>query len=195
MSPLDTDPGLGSKPAPGDLGYIQAFVNTRNVEEDSDAVQTPEQLHRWLTGVGLLPEDAGKLTSADLDRAVALREALRMLLLANAGMELDPAATALVERESLNAPAAVCCDAECLPRLEGRSTGLDLAISRLLAAMAVAGVEGTWRRLKACRSDSCQWAFYDASRNGSGAWCTMSECGNRAKARRFRSRHATEATA
>ena len=190
MSLLHDDPGLGSKPAPGELAYVQAFVNTRNVEEDSEALQTPEQLHGWAKALGLLPEGAARLGSADLDRALALREALRLVLLGNAGVEVDPAASALVERESQIAPAALRFDAEGLPRLEGTGAGMDLVISRLLAAIAVAAVDGTWRRLKACRSDSCLWAFYDASRNGSGAWCTMSECGNRAKARRFRSRHA-----
>ena len=47
--------------------------------------------------------------------------------------------------------------------------------------------DGTWRRLKACREDTCQWAFYDRSKNRSGTWCSMAVCGNRAKARAYRS--------
>lgn len=190
MTLADTDPGLGSKPAPGELAYIQAFVNTRNVEEVSDAVQTPDELHGWLMAVGLLPARAPMLSAADHARAVALREALRELLLANAGAAMDPDAAALIEREGRAAPVALRLSGGGRPVLEGAGAGINLVISRLLAAMAVAGVDGTWRRLKACHSDSCVWAFYDASRNGSGAWCTMSDCGNRAKARRFRSRHA-----
>jgi predicted RNA-binding Zn ribbon-like protein len=50
--------------------------------------------------------------------------------------------------------------------------------------------DGTWRRLKACSAETCQWAFYDGSRNRSGVWCTMQTCGNRAKARSFRQRKA-----
>jgi predicted RNA-binding Zn ribbon-like protein len=49
--------------------------------------------------------------------------------------------------------------------------------------------DGTWQRLKACRDHSCEWAFYDHTKNRSGAWCTMEECGNRAKARSYRERH------
>ena len=52
---------------------------------------------------------------------------------------------------------------------------------------------GTWDRLKVCRNDECQWAFYDRSRNRSGAWCTMAVCGNRMKGRAFRRRQAEEA--
>jgi predicted RNA-binding Zn ribbon-like protein len=49
--------------------------------------------------------------------------------------------------------------------------------------------DGTWDRMKACRADDCEWAFYDSSRNRSGTWCSMEVCGNRAKARAFRARH------
>ena len=54
----------------------------------------------------------------------------------------------------------------------------------LVEAMA----DGTWSRLKACSADSCQWVFYDTSKNRSGHWCSMRVCGNRAKARQFRAR-------
>jgi len=51
-------------------------------------------------------------------------------------------------------------------------------------------VEGTWPRLKACANDTCQWAFYDISKNRSGRWCTMDACGNLMKARAYRRRRA-----
>lgn len=43
-------------------------------------------------------------------------------------------------------------------------------------------------RLSLCAADDCGWLFIDASRNRSRRWCDMSDCGNRAKVRRFRSR-------
>lgn len=43
-------------------------------------------------------------------------------------------------------------------------------------------------RVKECAADNCNWLFYDASRNRSRRWCDMRDCGNRAKARRFRRR-------
>lgn len=43
-------------------------------------------------------------------------------------------------------------------------------------------------RLKLCDADDCGWLFIDASRNRSRRWCDMSDCGNRAKVRRFRAR-------
>lgn len=38
-------------------------------------------------------------------------------------------------------------------------------------------------------ADDCGWLFIEASRNRSRRWCAMSDCGNRAKARRYRHRH------
>lgn len=40
-------------------------------------------------------------------------------------------------------------------------------------------------RLRMCESpDGCGWLFYDETRNGTRRWCSMKDCGNRAKARR-----------
>jgi predicted RNA-binding Zn ribbon-like protein len=43
-------------------------------------------------------------------------------------------------------------------------------------------------RVKECASATCEWVFLDRSRNHSRRWCDMSDCGNRAKARRFQAK-------
>lgn len=195
MAIPENDPSLGSKPAPGELRLVQAFVNTLEPDVDAEVFVSPAALHDWLVFAELLPAGSPDLDDADVVRARALREALRSLLLANAGEDLDPAAAALVEGEAERVPLRLCLTAEGRPSLGCAGGGLDGAVSRLLAVIAVAGVDGTWRRLKACREHTCEWAFYDSSRNGSGAWCTMAVCGNRTKARRFRERHSAAAAA
>ncbi|MCU9614994.1 CGNR zinc finger domain-containing protein [Caldibacillus lycopersici] len=40
-------------------------------------------------------------------------------------------------------------------------------------------------RVKKCKGHPCGWLFLDTSRNGSRRWCSMADCGNRAKAKRF----------
>lgn len=53
---------------------------------------------------------------------------------------------------------------------------------------------GDHDRIKECASATCEWVFLDRSRNRSRRWCDMSDCGNRAKARRFQARkHAAHA--
>jgi len=47
---------------------------------------------------------------------------------------------------------------------------------------------GEHDRIKECASTTCEWVFLDRSRNRSRRWCDMSDCGNRAKARRFQAK-------
>src|SRR5262249_15016364 len=51
-------------------------------------------------------------------------------------------------------------------------------------------------RVKLCPAADCEWLFLDVSRNGTRRWCSMAECGNRAKARQHyqRSRRGRSAT-
>jgi len=39
-------------------------------------------------------------------------------------------------------------------------------------------------RVKACASGTCRWLFVDASKNAARRWCSMADCGSRAKMRR-----------
>jgi hydroxyethylthiazole kinase-like sugar kinase family protein len=75
--------------------------------------------------------------------------------------------------------------------IEPQADGVDGALGRLLAIVARGIDAGTWQRLKACPAETCQWAFYDASRNRSAVWCDMRVCGNRAKVRGYRERHSS----
>jgi predicted RNA-binding Zn ribbon-like protein len=50
---------------------------------------------------------------------------------------------------------------------------------------------GEHDRVKQCASTTCEWVFLDRSRNRSRRWCDMSDCGNRAKARRFHAKRQT----
>jgi predicted RNA-binding Zn ribbon-like protein len=43
-------------------------------------------------------------------------------------------------------------------------------------------------RVRVCAGEHCGWLFLDSSKRGARRWCRMSECGNRAKVRRFRER-------
>src|SRR4051794_31969891 len=170
--------------APDGLELVRRFVNTNDVEEGKDEIATPKSLRAWLEGNGL---SVGRIAGADVRRAIAAREGLRGLLLANNGEPLDPAA---VEALNRTAPSvSVRFDAEGGSALAAERTGIDLALAPIFDAVFCAMTEGTWKRLKACREDTCQWAFYDRSKNRSATWCSMEVCGNRNKARAFRERH------
>jgi predicted RNA-binding Zn ribbon-like protein len=74
--------------------------------------------------------------------------------------------------------------------MEPEAPGVVGAMGRIVATLYAAMEDPSWTRLKLCRSQQCRWAFYDRSKNHSSRWCTMASCGNREKARRFRSHKA-----
>jgi predicted RNA-binding Zn ribbon-like protein len=183
------------EPAPGDLELVRAFVNTRDVEDGSDELESPAALDAWLAAHELLGEGAGA-RPADLKRAVAVREALRALLLANnGGPAPGEAAIAALTDAARAARLAVAFDGRGTARLAPAAEGPPAALGSLLAIVAAAQAEGTWPRLKACAAADCRWAFYDRSRNRSALWCSMQVCGNRAKVRAYRARTGTRAAA
>ncbi|HYQ74535.1 CGNR zinc finger domain-containing protein [Cellulomonas sp.] len=61
-------------------------------------------------------------------------------------------------------------------------------VAGVLAALHRAVATGDWARLKACANPDCQWVYHDGSRNRSGRWCSMDECGDVMKARAYRRR-------
>ncbi|RPI32638.1 MAG: zf-CGNR multi-domain protein [Actinomycetota bacterium] len=181
--------------APGDLELVRAFVNTIDLESGVDAVARPDTLAAWLRERDLLDPGAS-LEAADVARAAEFREALRELLLAT--NERAPAplgALAIVNTAGRRGRLAVNLQPDGSSRLDPHGRGVDAALARLLALVHRAHVDGTWLRLKACRNDTCRWAFYDHSKNRSGAWCSMGVCGSRVKARRYRQRRRDAAEA
>lgn len=161
------------------------FVNTRDLEEETDAIADPAGLAAWAAA------HAGGAASGEPDAAthrelLSLRESLRALLRANNGVEvgegdLEPLREAVARsryRPTLAPDGRLALDPE--------GAGAAALEARLLLAVERIQAQGAWPRLKACPADDCQWAFLDSSRNRSRTWCSMEECGNRAKTRRYR---------
>jgi CGNR zinc finger/Putative stress-induced transcription regulator len=181
------------KPAPGELRLVQDFANTRDVDDGlvwTELLPDAPALESWLRHHGLL-EGGGEIGEPELRQAIAVREALRALLLANNSGPLDPAAVETVNNAAKSAELVVRFAPDGAAELAPVRPGLDGALGRLLAIAFRAMADGTWERLKSCPEERCGWAFYDHSRNRSSTWCTMKVCGNRAKARAYRERHRT----
>lgn len=171
------------------LQAIIDFVNTRDVEDGVDHVATAKQLQSWLVDHDLAPANA-TFDGRDVQRAAAVREALRTVLVAHHADEATPdveAANAVLA----SVPLQIRFSAAGTTSLEPAGAGIDAALGRLLAVIPAAAADGTWDRTKICPSDDCQWAFYDQSRNRSRRWCSMEVCGNREKSKIFRARHTT----
>jgi predicted RNA-binding Zn ribbon-like protein len=175
--------------APGRLELVREYVNTTDLEGGDEQLASPAGLARWLHAHDLL-EPGAEVGEKDLERAIAVREALRAQLKAHNGADRDPEAVAALHEAANRAGIALTFDEAGASSLEPRTPGADGAIGRLLTIVHEAEQEGTWPRLKACPWHTCQWAFYDNTKNASGVWCTMEVCGNRAKAKAYRARHA-----
>lgn len=174
--------------APGDLELVRAFINSRNIEAETDDLSSPEQLRAWLAGRGLLRGDE-PLSPGDFERAIRVRQALHGLVLAHNERRMDAALAALLNRDTAGSMLLVRFAEDGSASLVPGAGGIDGALGRLMAIVYTAMLEGTWHRLKACRNDGCQWAFYDPSRSRSGAWCSMAICGSRLKSKAYRRRH------
>jgi predicted RNA-binding Zn ribbon-like protein len=171
------------------LELIRDFVNTADLEKGEDKLADARGLQYWLVFHGLA-QLRHRATDEEAAEARAVREALRDLLLAHTGVEVDrDIASRTLDIAAANAGLAVRFvggSISFVPTAKGTTGGL----GNLLAAVGRAMADGSWQRLKACRSDTCRWAFIDNARNRSRQWCSMETCGNREKARAFRERHA-----
>jgi len=179
-------PGTEAKPAPMPLLRVQGFVNTRDLEDETDLLDIPATARAWLLEAGLL-DGASSLSASDLERARAVREAIRALIEAG-GAEGDGALEPL-RRLAASHHAQLTLAKDGAIELENRrSGGLDDGLFELLLIIHRAQQDGTWARLKICANHECEWAFFDRSRNQQGNWCDMAVCGNRLKNRELRAR-------
>ena len=181
---------LASRDAPGRLEVVRAFVNTRDIESRTDVLATPGDLAGWLGARRLTPPGL-RLEAPALRAATELREALRTLLRAHNGHDVDTApALDVLNRVSARAGLLPVMEYDGSVGCRVTSAGDIGALGSIVAIVYAAQGHGVWTRLKACSADACQWAYYDASRNRASRWCHMQVCGNRAKGQAFRARNA-----
>ncbi len=174
--------------APGQLGLVQAFLNTLDLESGRDELESTERMHGWLADRRLMSRGT-EYDAADLQRLTELRAALRDLV-ADGGEGLQRRAVTTLNEAARRVRLGVRLHPDDGYRLMAEGVGIDRPIGELLISVTASMAAGTWRRLKVCANEECQQAFYDASRNRSGRWCSMAVCGNRMKGRAYRSRHA-----
>lgn len=137
------------------------FLNTIDLETQTDLLDDPAAFRRWARSAGYRP--------GDLRAARRVRDALRD--------------AALREPARLPATALPVALRDGQPALVPHT----IAEAALAAAVALA-VTGNWSRVKLCPGEDCLEAFYDTSRNHSRIWCDMAACGNLTKVRAYRAR-------
>jgi predicted RNA-binding Zn ribbon-like protein len=65
------------------------------------------------------------------------------------------------------------------------SRGTSMIMDRLALSAAELIISEYLGRLRVCGNPQCGWLFLDTTRNGLRKWCSMAECGGRAKSKRY----------
>ena len=178
----------GRAPAPPPLDLVQDFVNTEIAVWAVDDIATPELLAEWLQARGLVASDV-TVDASSFVRARALRDVLRELAKRNTrGAEPDDELRAAFTSLAHEASLRFGLDERGKVSLEPADDGVNGAFAEILSRVFEAQGSGAWKRLKSCPGPHCGWLFYDASRNASSTWCSMSICGNRTKTAAYRER-------
>jgi predicted RNA-binding Zn ribbon-like protein len=158
------------------------LCNTRL--RDRDLLTDCDALARWCQEAGL-SEQRPSVSRRDLLDAQALRDGLRMALLA-----ADRTLVAEIVGAWLDsAPGRLCVEPETLtPRFTpGAQTCHCLLVAPALDALELA--RETPGRVRECAAPDCNVIYVDTSRNRSRRWCSMERCGARAKASAYYRRH------
>ena len=178
------------------------FANTlywRGSEPPTEGLKAPQDLVAWCAAQGTL--DAGSLkpffrqwkaqpraAAAAFAQAVDLREAIyRVFSSAASGGEAVAADLDLLNAALARAPARAKLHRIAKGyRWRAGKTGTTVPV--LLAPVLWSAGDllagGQLGRVRQCENEKCRWLFLDASKAGVRRWCSMSSCGNRAKAHR-----------
>jgi predicted RNA-binding Zn ribbon-like protein len=178
-------------PAPGRLELVRSFLNTRNVEQGTDALATPAALSAWLRENDLVARKAKlALTPSDVEYVRGIREDVRALTQRNNGADCACLTASLEAASERSRYALVLDPATNTCVLRPTADGVDGALGHILAAVQVAMLDRSWARLKSCADEGCRWTYFDHSKNGCSRWCSAETCGNRSKVKRYRERQA-----
>ena len=133
--------------------------------------------------------------SAVLARTIALREAVYRLFSAishGLSPQADDLAIFNAELSTVLSHSQIVLTAEGFAwnRL-GDEDALDQMLWPVVHDAAELLTSDELNRVGQCVDDRCGWLFLDLSRNRSRRWCSMKDCGNRAKARRHYRRSQT----
>jgi predicted RNA-binding Zn ribbon-like protein len=177
------------------LDFVNSLAAT-NEAAPRDSLPTPADYRTWagMAGIAVGPPASEREEQAALARARELREAILQI----AAAMVDGRPTPKPAIEHLTDEAARSFRSRRLGREAGRLVwqrtrhDLDSVTDLLAAEAAELFARDEPLPLKRCAGAGCGWFFLDTSRNKSRHWCSMADCGNRAKARRHRARQQQE---
>src|ERR1700730_4379937 len=187
---LDFVNTLDDRPRDKPNELLTNYYELARFGEDT-GILTPEQLDFLYERVHLAPDEAEDA----LRRARNLREALHDIF--SAVVRKENAPQVAMDRLNANIHGAALHSrlVQGEEGLEWHFDDLTSSFNAMLWPIVRAAAEllasPDLARVRACSSPTCQWFFLDTSKNHHRRWCSMKECGNRAKVRKFYARKKT----
>jgi len=178
------------------------FANTADWHASDHPVESLtsySELVQWSNHAGILTKKQGKRllkeaihcskdASIVLKRAIDLREAIYRIFTAITHEKMpqkNDLAIFNTELSKAMARSEIIVDADKFGwNWTGSENELDQVLWPILHDAARLMTSKERFRVGKCMDDRCGWLFLDTSRNRSRRWCSMKDCGNRAKARR-----------
>ena len=175
-----------SKP-PVEAARLIGFLNSRPRGGHPDGLASGESAAALLDSLGL---GAGSLDDVGLKRLRRLRDLLAVLADREGQDGGRGAAWDAVNEIAAGVPTVVrfISDGESAVRPAGE--GVDAIVGGLIADLDRAVSSGSWKRVRLCAYEPCEWAFYDATRSRTQRWHSYEVCGNRANVASYRRRAA-----
>jgi predicted RNA-binding Zn ribbon-like protein len=194
---LDFINTLDDRPSAQPKELLKNYYDLAGFGEDT-GILTPGELDFFYERVHLAQDEADEA----LRRARNLREALHDIF--SAVMNKKTAPQFAMDRLNANLHDAALHSRLVQPevaqsklprregRLEWRFDDLTSSFNAMLWPIARAAADllasPDVERVRTCSSATCQWLFLDTSKNHHRRWCSMKQCGNRAKVRTFYAR-------
>src|SRR5258706_15767753 len=125
--------------ATGDLGLVQAFVNTVDLQDGPEELEDPNTLKAWLVARGLL-DGAQSVDASDLKHAIALREAIRAVIGVNSGSRVYPVDIATLNEAAAASGLHMPFGADGKPRLELHAAAATPRVGRNVSPAGVGRV-------------------------------------------------------
>ncbi|MFD2444030.1 CGNR zinc finger domain-containing protein [Bacillus sp. CGMCC 1.16607] len=173
-----------------DLEIVADFFNTHDKrtrfegDEGVEHLTSPKTLYSWLLKHHFIFEE-DIVTDEDLSLVIKLRTEARKMIVNNQFNKTDDNGLKTLNKLITQFTFSIEFSPESeklLPNKGGGSSG----IARLTLLIFDLKRSGLWHRIRVCSAEDCQWVFVDYSKPGTGKWCIMSACGNRAKNKTYR---------
>jgi predicted RNA-binding Zn ribbon-like protein len=175
---------LDNRPSAKPKELLTSYYELARFGEDT-GILTAEQLDYFFERIHLMPDEAAEA----MRRAINLREALYAIF--SAVMNKKTAPQLAMDRLNANIhdvalhSRLVQHEGRCEWRFDDLRSSLPAMLWPIARAAADLLASSDLALVRACSSPTCQWLFLDSSKNHHRRWCSMQQCGNRAKARKF----------